>query len=270
MQHISTNPDNHSTVTPDEIATELEKSADIIESDNKSNATSIADDNSVVSECSSSEQSLIDLHTVTIDTTIDHAYAMSPTLAKTINTRANVTRSGAQGKNVPKKNAPKKKKTAVKSDSKPSSGRQTPTLSPSLFSSGVSSRWSGRNHRGKINVHVNLEAFLDISPYLYSKRMRHHRKSSTNVAKLLGKRSSGLHNTANETEDCFKLTSVIMHHGRGFGSGHYTAYCYNKDAGKVNNMKWHFSDISVQTICHKFHFYLGILNKMKVKNSDLI
>ncbi len=32
-------------------------------------------------------------------------------------------------------------------------------------------------------------------------------------------------------EEKYKLTAVVMHHGRGFGSGHYTAYVYNKEAG---------------------------------------
>jgi len=29
----------------------------------------------------------------------------------------------------------------------------------------------------------------------------------------------------------YQLVAVVMHHGRGFGSGHYTAYCYNPCAG---------------------------------------
>ena len=29
----------------------------------------------------------------------------------------------------------------------------------------------------------------------------------------------------------YQLSSVIMHHGTGFQSGHYTAYCWNTDAG---------------------------------------
>ncbi|CAH1266367.1 USP44 [Branchiostoma lanceolatum] len=67
-------------------------------------------------------------------------------------------------------------------------------------------RWSGRNHREKINVHVDFGEELDIAPYCYVPD-----------------------GSAVDTMYC--LQAVVIHHGRGFGSGHYTAYCWNDEAG---------------------------------------
>lgn len=30
----------------------------------------------------------------------------------------------------------------------------------------------------------------------------------------------------------YDLSAVVMHHGKGFGSGHYTAYCFNTEGGE--------------------------------------
>ncbi|KFV66502.1 Ubiquitin carboxyl-terminal hydrolase 44, partial [Dryobates pubescens] len=70
-------------------------------------------------------------------------------------------------------------------------------------------RWSGRNHREKIGVHVSFEQRLNMEPYCCRESLK----------SLL--------------PDCFiyDLSAVVMHHGKGFGSGHYTAYCYNSEAG---------------------------------------
>nr|XP_015207824.1 PREDICTED: ubiquitin carboxyl-terminal hydrolase 44 [Lepisosteus oculatus]XP_015207825.1 PREDICTED: ubiquitin carboxyl-terminal hydrolase 44 [Lepisosteus oculatus] len=70
-------------------------------------------------------------------------------------------------------------------------------------------RWSGRNHREKIGVHVSFDQILNMEPYCC--------------------RDS----TGNLKPDCFiyELSAVVMHHGKGFGSGHYTAYCYNTEGG---------------------------------------
>ncbi|XP_015139411.1 ubiquitin carboxyl-terminal hydrolase 44 isoform X1 [Gallus gallus] len=70
-------------------------------------------------------------------------------------------------------------------------------------------RWSGRNHREKIGVHVNFDQILNMEPYCCRESLK----------SLL--------------PDCFiyDLSAVVMHHGKGFGSGHYTAYCYNSEGG---------------------------------------
>ncbi|NWX88527.1 UP44A hydrolase, partial [Nothoprocta pentlandii] len=70
-------------------------------------------------------------------------------------------------------------------------------------------RWSGRNHREKIGVHVAFEQMLNMEPFCCRESPR---------AAL---------------PECFiyELSAVVMHHGKGFGSGHYTAYCFNSEGG---------------------------------------
>ncbi|XP_055073367.2 ubiquitin carboxyl-terminal hydrolase 49 isoform X2 [Misgurnus anguillicaudatus] len=70
-------------------------------------------------------------------------------------------------------------------------------------------RWSGRNHREKIGVHVAFDQVLNIEPYCCS-----------DAAQLPQREAY-----------TYDLSAVVMHHGKGFGSGHYTAYCYNTEGG---------------------------------------
>ncbi|KAH3894173.1 hypothetical protein DPMN_018330 [Dreissena polymorpha] len=64
-------------------------------------------------------------------------------------------------------------------------------------------RWSGRIHREKISTHVASDEVLDLGPFLSSRT------------------GAG---------DLYQLFGVIIHHGKGFGSGHYTAYAWNHEA----------------------------------------
>nr|XP_057910178.1 ubiquitin carboxyl-terminal hydrolase 49 [Doryrhamphus excisus]XP_057910180.1 ubiquitin carboxyl-terminal hydrolase 49 [Doryrhamphus excisus] len=70
-------------------------------------------------------------------------------------------------------------------------------------------RWSGRNHREKIGVHVAFDQVLNIKPYC----------------------CTGSGHAVHRGGYTYDLSAVVMHHGKGFGSGHYTAYCYNTEGG---------------------------------------
>jgi len=57
----------------------------------------------------------------------------------------------------------------------------------------------------------------------------------------------------------YRLVAVVMHHGRGFGSGHYTAYCYNPCAGNVFSVRKTclYDSMQINTIV-LVHFYPSI------------
>nr|XP_006628671.1 PREDICTED: ubiquitin carboxyl-terminal hydrolase 49 isoform X1 [Lepisosteus oculatus]XP_015198287.1 PREDICTED: ubiquitin carboxyl-terminal hydrolase 49 isoform X1 [Lepisosteus oculatus]XP_015198288.1 PREDICTED: ubiquitin carboxyl-terminal hydrolase 49 isoform X1 [Lepisosteus oculatus]XP_015198289.1 PREDICTED: ubiquitin carboxyl-terminal hydrolase 49 isoform X1 [Lepisosteus oculatus] len=90
-------------------------------------------------------------------------------------------------------------------------------------------RWSGRNHREKIGVHVTFDQVLNMEPYCCKDSLSSlHRESFT-----------------------YDLSAVVMHHGKGFGSGHYTAYCYNTEGGfwvHCNDSKMNVC--SVEEVCN--------------------
>ncbi|XP_006154931.1 ubiquitin carboxyl-terminal hydrolase 44 [Tupaia chinensis] len=111
-------------------------------------------------------------------------------------------------------------------------------------------RWSGRNNREKIGVHVGFEEILNMEPYCYRETLNSLRP------------------------ECFiyDLSAVVMHHGKGFGSGHYTAYCYNSEGGF-----WVHCNDSKLSMCtvdevRKAHAYILFYTQRVTENgqSDLL
>lgn len=89
-------------------------------------------------------------------------------------------------------------------------------------------RWSGRNHREKIGVHVSFDQLLNMEPYCC-------REPSPKVVSCSSPTSSGgspgSPGSPRPKHFLYDLSAVVMHHGKGFGSGHYTSYCYNTEGG---------------------------------------
>ncbi|XP_027009751.1 ubiquitin carboxyl-terminal hydrolase 44 [Tachysurus fulvidraco] len=114
-------------------------------------------------------------------------------------------------------------------------------------------RWSGRNHREKIGVHVKFEQELNMEPYCC-------KDSASNTS---------LHHQ----HFLYQLSAVVMHHGKGFGSGHYTAFCYNTEGGfwvHCNDSK--LSVCAVEEVCKAqayILFYTQRNSQDKGKASDL-
>nr|XP_055045941.1 ubiquitin carboxyl-terminal hydrolase 44 [Misgurnus anguillicaudatus] len=112
-------------------------------------------------------------------------------------------------------------------------------------------RWSGRNHREKIGVHVQFEQELNMEPYCC--------KDSSN--------------SPHPQHFLYQLSAVVMHHGKGFGSGHYTAFCYNTEGGfwvHCNDSK--LSVCAVEEVCKAqayILFYTQRNSQDKNKASDL-
>ncbi|XP_077090123.1 ubiquitin carboxyl-terminal hydrolase 44 [Siphateles boraxobius] len=112
-------------------------------------------------------------------------------------------------------------------------------------------RWSGRNHREKIGVHVQFEQELNMEPYCC--------KDSSNLP--------------HPQHFLYQLSAVVMHHGKGFGSGHYTAFCYNTEGGfwvHCNDSK--LSVCAVEEVCKAqayILFYTQRNSQDKSKASDL-
>ncbi|XP_034382573.1 ubiquitin carboxyl-terminal hydrolase 44 [Cyclopterus lumpus] len=104
-------------------------------------------------------------------------------------------------------------------------------------------RWSGRNHREKIGVHVRFDQLLNMEPYCCRD------PSPCSVPSSPSSPCSAAGSPRPE-HFLYDLSAVVMHHGKGFGSGHYTSYCYNTEGGfwvHCNDSK--LNVCSVEEVC---------------------
>lgn len=104
-------------------------------------------------------------------------------------------------------------------------------------------RWSGRNHREKIGVHVSFDQLLNMEPYCCL-------EPSPKGVPCSSPSSPSSAGSPRPKHFLYDLSAVVMHHGKGFGSGHYTSYCYNTEGGfwvHCNDSK--LNVCSVEEVC---------------------
>ncbi|XP_030006401.1 ubiquitin carboxyl-terminal hydrolase 44 [Sphaeramia orbicularis] len=104
-------------------------------------------------------------------------------------------------------------------------------------------RWSGRNDREKIGVHVSFDQLLNMEPYCCL-------EPSPKGVPCSSPSSPSSAGSPRPKHFIYELSAVVMHHGKGFGSGHYTAYCYNTEGGfwvHCNDSK--LNVCSVEEVC---------------------
>lgn len=124
-------------------------------------------------------------------------------------------------------------------------------------------RWSGRNHREKIGVHVSFDQLLDMEPYCC-------REPNLKGSPPCSTPSSPSSPTSSPRPKHFlyELSAVVMHHGKGFGSGHYTAYCYNTEGGfwvHCNDSK--LNVCSVEEVC-RAQAYILFYTQRVIQDKD--
>lgn len=103
-------------------------------------------------------------------------------------------------------------------------------------------RWSGRNNREKIGVHVSFDQLLNMEPYCSLDVSPKNAPCPSNSSVKL--------NPSCPKHLFYELSAVVMHHGKGFGSGHYTSYCYNTEGAfwvHCNDSK--LNVCSVEEVC---------------------
>lgn len=83
--------------------------------------------------------------------------------------------------------------------------------------------WSGRA-RHKINTHIQFPQLLNLTQYCASPKV-----GVVSISHDVIEQASFVDEPDSKLYD---LSSVIVHHGIGLQSGHYTAYCWNPEACK--------------------------------------
>ncbi|CAG2185127.1 USP44_49 [Mytilus edulis] len=108
-------------------------------------------------------------------------------------------------------------------------------------------RWSGRLHREKIHTPAMFDEVLDMGPFCDC-------KSDTNTGNVN-----------------YRLTGVVIHHGTGFKSGHYTANCWNSEAETTSNHQIDINTEITTTSNHQIDIYieLTILNYQIDINTEI-
>ena len=89
-------------------------------------------------------------------------------------------------------------------------------------------RWVNYTKTQKINAHVNFDFELNLSDFCVTATPT----TPGNVTAIPSTLGNSVTDGDNNQENMYDLVSVIMHHGTGFGSGHYSSYCWNNIAGK--------------------------------------
>ena len=88
-------------------------------------------------------------------------------------------------------------------------------------------RWVNYSKTQKINAHVNFDFELNLSDFCVTNIPT----TPGNVIATPAALGNSVTDGDNNQENMYDLVSVIMHHGTGFGSGHYSSYCWNNIAG---------------------------------------
>ena len=88
-------------------------------------------------------------------------------------------------------------------------------------------RWVNYSKTQKINAHVNFDFELNLSDFCVTNTPT----TPGNVTATPSTLGNSVTDGDNNQENMYDLVSVIMHHGTGFGSGHYSSYCWNNIAG---------------------------------------